>query len=243
MRELFYIFKIDKSQILSQDEANLYYQEKFNNITFKNELKKSINTLFPSKKSHIFTIIFILFIFVFANIMLDNHSFIIGLLILFGMFLAFLLSTYIYTLSLKNDLKSAINQDTIILNDLDQLNILFVSKDNEFKIRYLHELIKENKNVKFERFQSKQNNEDIIVVYISNNYELFKKEYYKDNELQLLEKYNKYSIDTNKQLFNFYNNTFKPIINKIIPEIVKDFKVQSNISELERKIKQSAKRE
>ena len=243
MRELFYIFKIDKSQILSQDEANLYYQEKFNNITFKNELKKSINTLFPSKKSHIFTIIFILFIFVFANIMLDNHSFIIGLLILFGMFLAFLLSTYIYTLSLKNDLKSAINQDTIILNDLDQLNILFVSKDNKFKIRYLHELIKENKNVKFERFQSKQNNEDIIVVYISNNYELFKKEYYKDNELQLLEKYNKYSIDTNKQLFNFYNNTFKPIINKIIPEIVKDFKVQSNISELERKIKQSAKME
>lgn len=243
MRELFYIFKIDKSQILSQDEANLYYQEKFNNITFKNELKKSINTLFPSKKSHIFTIIFILFIFVFANIMLDNHSFIIGLLILFGMFLAFLLSTYIYTLSLKNDLKSAINQDTIILNDLDQLNTLFVSKDNEFKIRYLHELIKENKNVKFERFQSKQNNEDIIVVYISNNYELFKKEYYENNELQLLEKYNKYSIDTNKQLFNFYNNTFKPIINKIIPEIVDNFKVKSNINEIEALIKQSAKRE
>ena len=66
MRELFYIFKIDKSQILSQDEANLYYQEKFNNIIFKNELKKSINTLFPSKKSHIFTIIFILFIGLFV---------------------------------------------------------------------------------------------------------------------------------------------------------------------------------
>lgn len=242
MRELFYVFKIDKSQILSQDEANLYYQEKFNNITFKNELKKSINTLFPSKKSHIFTIIFILFIFAFGNIMLDNHSFIIGLLILFGIFLAFLLSTYIYTLSLKNDLKLTINQDTIILNDLDQLNTLFVSKDDEFKIRYLHELIKENKNVKFERFQSKQNNEDIIVIYISNNYELFKKEYYEDNELQLLEKYNNYSLSKNKQLFDFYNNTFKPIINKIIPEIVNDFKVKSNINELERKIKQSAKR-
>lgn len=242
MRKLFYIFSIDKSQILSQDDAHLYYQEKFNNITFKNELKKSINTLFPSKKSHIFTIIFILFIFAFTNIMLDNHSFIIGLLILFGMFLAFLLSTYIYILSLKNDLKSAINQDTIILNDLDQLNTLFVSKDDEFKIRYLHELIKENKNVKFERFQSKQNDSDIVVVYINNDYELFKKEYYEDNELQLLEKYNNYSMETNKQLFNFYNNTFKPIINKITPEIVNDFKAKSNINEIETVIKQSAKR-
>ena len=242
MRELFYIFKIDKSQILSQDEANLYYQEKFNNITFKNELKKSINTLFPSKKSHIFTIIFILFIFAFGNIMLDNHSFIIGLLILFGMFLAFLLSTYIYTLSLKSDLKSAINQDTIILNDLDQLNTLFVSKDNEFKIHYLHELIKENKNVKFERFQSKQN-DDIVVIYINDNYELLNNEYYEDDELQLLEKYNNYSLSTNKQLFDFYNNTFKPIINKIIPEIVNDSKVKSNINEIEALIKKSAKRE
>lgn len=66
--------------------------------------------------------------------------------------------------------------------------------------------------------------------------------YYEDNELQLLEKYNKYSIDTNKQLFNFYNNTFKPIINKIIPEIVDNFKVKSNINEIEALIKQSAKR-
>ena len=243
MRELFYIFKIDKSQILNQDDATKYYQEKFNNIKFKDELKKSINTLFPSKKSHIFTIIFILFIFTFANIMLDNHSFIIGLLIIFSMFLMFLLSTYVYTLSLKEDLKSAIKRDKIILNDLDQLNTLFVSKDDEFKIRYLHELIKENKDIRFERFQGKQNNEDIIVVYVNNNYELFKNEYYEDKELQLLEKYNNYSLDTNTQLFNFYNHTFKPIINKIIPEIVENFKVQSNISELERKIKKSAKRE
>lgn len=66
--------------------------------------------------------------------------------------------------------------------------------------------------------------------------------YYEDNELQLLEKYNKYSIDTNKRLFNFYNNTFKPIINKIIPKIVDDFKVKSNINEIEALIKKSAKR-
>lgn len=243
MRELFYIFKIDENQILSKDDATKYYQEKFNNIKFKDELKKSINTLFPSKKSHIFTIIFILFIFTFANIMLDNHSFIIGLLIIFSMFLMFLLSIYVYTLSLKEDLKSAIKEDIMILNDLDQLNIRFVSKDNEFKLRYLHELIKENKNVRFERFQNKQNNEDIIVVYVDNNYELFKNEYYEDNELQLLEKYNNnYNLDANTKLFEFYNHTFKPIINKIIPKIVDDFKVKSNMNKIELSIKQSAKR-
>lgn len=243
MRELFYIFEIDKNQILNQNDATKNYQEKYDKITFTNELKKSINMLFPSKKSYILTIMLVLFVFIFANIMLGNHSIIISLLILFGMCVAFLLSTYVYTLSLKEDLKSAIKRDKIILNDLDQLNTLFVSKDDEFKIRYLHELVKENKNVRFERFQNKQNDEDIIVVYVDNNYELFKNEYYEDNELQLLEKYNNYSLSTNKQLFDFYNNTFKPIINKIIPEIVNDFKVKSNINEIEALIKKSAKRE
>lgn len=245
MRELFYIFKIDENQILNQDDATKFYQEKYNKITFKNELKKSINMLFPSKKSYILMIILVLFIFTFANIILGNHSIIIGLLTVLGICLAFLLSTYVYTLSLKEDLKSAIKGDIMILNDLDQLNTLFVSKDDEFKIRYLHELVKENKNVRFERFQNKQNDDDIVVIYINDNdnYELFNNEYYEDDELQLLEKYNNYSLDTNTQLFDFYNNTFKPIINKIIPEIVNDFKVQLNISELERKIKQSAKRE
>lgn len=242
MRELFYIFEIDKNRILSKDDAAKYYQEKYDDITFNNELKKSINMLFPSLKSYILIILLVLFIFVFANIILGNYSIIIGLLILFGMCLAFLLSTYIYTLSLKSDLELAIEQDTIILNDLDQLNIRFVSKDNEFKLRYLHELIKENKNVRFERFRGKQNNEDIVVVYIDNSYELFKNEYYEDDELQLLEKYNNYSLDTNTQLFDFYHNTFKPIINKITPEIVENFKVQSNMNEIEASIKQSAKR-
>lgn len=242
MRELFYVFNIDKNQILSQDDATKYYQEKYDDITFKNELKKSINMMFPSKKSYVLTIMLVLFVFVFANIMLDNHSFIIGLLILFGMFLTFLLSTYIYTLSLKSDLKSVIRDDDIILNDLDQLNTRFVSKNDEFKIRYLHELIKENKNVRLERFQSKQNNDDIVVVYVDDNYELFKNEYYEDDELQLLEKYNNYELNTNTQLFDFYHNTFKQIINDITPEIVNNFKVQSNMNEIEASIKQSAKR-
>ena len=242
MRELFYVFNIDKNQILSQDDATKYYQEKYDDITFKNELKKSINMMFPSKKSYVLTIMLVLFVFVFANIMLDNHSFIIGLLILFGMFLTFLLSTYIYTLSLKSDLKSVIRDDDIILNDLDQFNTRFVNKNDEFKIRYLHELIKENKNVRLERFQSKQNNDDIVVVYVDDNYELFKNEYYEDDELQLLEKYNNYELNTNTQLFDFYHNTFKQMINDITPEIVNNFKVQSNMNEIEASIKQSAKR-
>lgn len=243
MRELFYVFNIDKNQILSQDDATKYYQEKYDDITFKNELKKSINMMFHSKKSYVLTIMLVLFVFVFANIMLDNHSFIIGLLILFGMFLTFLLSTYIYTLSLKSDLKSVIRDDDIILNDLDQLNTRFVSKNDEFKLRYLHELIKENKSVKFERFQNTQNNDDIVVVYLDSDYELFNEEYYEIDELQLLEKYNNnYNLDTNTKLFEFYNHTFKPIINNLRIETVKTFKVQSNNNELEQSIKQSAKR-
>lgn len=243
MRELFYVFNIDKNQILSQDDATKYYQEKYDDITFKNELKKSINMMFPSKKSYVLTIMLVLFVFVFANIMLDNHSFIIGLLILFGMFLTFLLSTYIYTLSLKSDLKSVIRDDDIILNDLDQLNTRFVSKNDEFKLRYLHELIKENKSVKFERFQNTQNNDDIVVVYLDSDYELFNEEYYEIDELQLLEKYNNnYNLDTNTKLFEFYNQTFKTIINNLKIETVETFKVQSNNDELELSIKQSAKR-
>lgn len=243
MRKLFYVFDIDKDQILSQEDATKYYQEKYDDITFKNELKKSINMMFRSKKSYVLTIMFVLFVFAFANIMLDNHSFIIGLLILFSMFLVFLLSTYIYTLSLKDDLKSVIQDDDIILNDLDQLNTRFVSKNDEFKLRYLYELIKENKSVRFERFQNTQNNDDIVVVYIDSDYELFNEEYYEIDELQLLEKYNNnYDLDTNTKLFDFYNNTFKPIINNMSPEVYETFKVQSNNDELELSIKQSAKR-
>lgn len=243
MRKLFYVFDIDKDQILSQDDATKYYQEKYDDITFKNELKKSINMMFPSKKSYVLIIMLVLFVFTFANIMLDNHSFIIGLLILFSMFLVFLLSTYIYTLSLKDDLKSVIQDDDIILNDLDQLNTRFVSKNDEFKLRYLHELIKENKSVRFERFQNTQNNDDIVVVYIKSDYELFNEEYYEVDELQLLEKYNNnYDLDTNTKLFDFYNNTFKPIINNMSPEVYENFQVQSDHNELELLIKQSAKR-
>lgn len=40
-----------------------------------------------------------------------------------------------------------------------------------------------------------------------------------------------------------YNNTFKSIINKIIPEIVDNFKVQQNINEIEALIKKLVKRE
>ena len=243
MRKLFYVFDIDKDQILSQEDATKYYQEKYDDITFKNELKKSINMMFRSKKSYVLTIMFVLFVFAFANIMLDNHSFIIGLLILFSMFLVFLLSTYIYTLSLKDDLKSVIQDDDIILNDLDQLNTRFVSKNDEFKLRYLYELIKENKSVRFERFQNTQNNDDIVVVYIDSDYELFNEEYYEIDELQLLEKYNNnYDLDTNTKLFDFYNNTFKPIINNMSPEVYENFQVQSDHNELELLIKQSAKR-
>lgn len=177
---------------------------------------------------------------IFSNVLI--HLFIIPMLIVAGtsfvtilkyILISILLSTSIFIiLRLKDVVAKTLhckrthelclmniedNPQEFINRQLSQLNQLFVVKDNPYKLRYAHEIIKENKDVKYTTHYNKDSDDLSIIVNISDKFKKFNQDDYLDKDQCDIYEFNSiHQINNIRDMFNFYQTYLEPQIDQSV---------------------------
>lgn len=103
-----------------------------------------------------------------------------------------------YINKLKNDPNYVVNKE------LNQLNDQLIDKNEPYKVRYLHELIKDGEHVNYQTIVNDDNTCKLIIT-IDDQFIQFDKNDYSKQDLELMNQYNiHYKLKTNKDAMNFF---------------------------------------
>ena len=120
----------------------------------------------------------------------------------------------------------------IIWNSKQQTSMKITN--NRHEIRFLHELIKEDKHIKSQSIMNNDNN--YLLINVDNQFKEFDNEDYKEHEIEIINELNKkYKLQSRYEAFEFYNNYVLPLVNE------NDFQTtnhQQSLEDLEREYQQ-----
>lgn len=116
----------------------------------------------------------------------------------------------------KDRVKRMTNDPNYIFNnDLLQLNYRLVDKNEPYKVRYLHELIKENKHVHYKTSINDLDKTGILTITLDDNFKEFNKDDYSNQDLEFINQYNdQYQLNSNKDAIQFFEQYVDQYINK-----------------------------
>ena len=231
--QLTYEFALeDENKPLSETEISQIIQNEKNKTTFMAQLKDSYyNGSFSVLKSITICMLLLLIVMSLADAFLSlitstfNISYILMEFLLFLSMVAMppilgILSIFIecrVNVSLtKNQVKRMTEDPNYIFNDdLYQLNDRLVDKNEPYKVRYLHELIKENKYVHYDTSIDNSTDKGILTITINENFKDFNEDNYSNQDLEFINQYNdQYQLNSNKDAIQFFEQYVDQYIDK-----------------------------
>lgn len=106
------------------------------------------------------------------------------------------------------------NSNHVFNKELNQLNNCLVNKNEQFEVRYLHELIKENKYITYHTIINDDNTAHLIIE-VDNKFKKLDRNDYSDQDLELINQYNThYKLNTNKDALHFFEQNVNQHIDK-----------------------------
>lgn len=106
------------------------------------------------------------------------------------------------------------NSNYVFNKELNQLNDRLVNKNEQFEVRYLHELIKENKYVTYHTTINDDNTAHLIIE-VDDKFKKLDQNDYSDQDLKLINQFNShYKLNTNKDALYFFEQNVNQHIDK-----------------------------
>lgn len=217
---------------LSESEISQKIQNEKNEANFMSQLSepyyKGLIRISVLTTISLFVFILIILLIDICSSLITSSFNISHILIRFLLFLSMIASVPIISAlvifvacnadtSLQKDrVKKMTNDPNYIFNDdLLQLNHRLVDKNEPYKVRYLHELIKENKYVHYDTSINDLDKTGILTITLDDNFKKFNKDDYSSQDLDFINQYNsQYRLDSNKDAIQFFEQYMDQYIDK-----------------------------
>ena len=107
------------------------------------------------------------------------------------------------------------NSNYVFNKELNQLNDRLVNKNETYEVRYLHELIKENKYITYYTTINKNDNTAHLIIEVDDTFKKLNPNDYSNQDLELINQFNThYKLKTNKDALYFFEQNVNQHINK-----------------------------
>lgn len=144
----------------------------------------------------------------------------------------------------KKNVKNMENNPNYVVNkELKQLNNCLVNKNEPYEIRYLHELIKENKYITYLTTINEDDNTAHLVIEVDDKFKKLNPNDYSNQDLELINQFNThYKLNTNKDSLYFFEHNVNQYIDKDVLDSRFDAQSLQELHDKTEKIKNLAQR-
>lgn len=135
------------------------------------------------------------------------------------------------------------NSNYVFNKELNQLNDCLVNKNETYEVRYLHELIKENKYITYLTTINEDDNTAHLVIEVDDKFKKLNPNDYSNQDLELINQFNThYKLNTNKDSLYFFEHNVNQYIDKDVLNSRFDAQSLQELHDKTEKIKNLAQR-